>query len=256
MEKCKIYVVAHKKYERIDDPLYQTIQVGNAEQIFGDCLRDNTGDHISNKNKNYCELTAIYWLWKNVSDLDYIGICHYRRYFTRNKWSTNKKNFLNANDIIETLKDYDVILPRKMNILGNVRSFYYMHGEGREKDIDELSELIYSKYSEYKESFDEVLHSKSAHYYNMFIISKKDFDSYSEWLFSILFEIENRIDLKDYTPAEARIYGYMSEILLNVWIKKHKKKVKCFSIINIELNIFKRIINEIKNGVRGIKGNL
>lgn len=35
-------------------------------------IGDNTGDNISLRNPNYCELTGLYWAWKNLK-CDYIG---------------------------------------------------------------------------------------------------------------------------------------------------------------------------------------
>lgn len=79
----KILVVTHKSYWMPDENIYLPIFVGTnkSDRNF---LRDNEGDNISYKNKNYCELTAIYWAWKNLKldKYDYIGLCHYRRYFT------------------------------------------------------------------------------------------------------------------------------------------------------------------------------
>ena len=60
----------------------------------------------------------------------------------------------------------------------------------------------------------------------MMICKKKKFDEYCHWLFDILFEVEKRTDITNYTVAEARIYGYLSEILLNVWVDYKRLKVK------------------------------
>ena len=80
-EKIKIYVATHKKVPMPEKSIYQPIRVGAAlnEDDFG-YVRDDTGDNISNKNKNFCELTATYWILKNDNS-DIVGLKHYRRYF-------------------------------------------------------------------------------------------------------------------------------------------------------------------------------
>ena len=79
--EIKIIIATHKEYDLPHDPLYLPVHAGS--RIHGYSLpytADNTGDNISGKNASFCELTALYWAWKNV-DADYIGLCHYRRYF-------------------------------------------------------------------------------------------------------------------------------------------------------------------------------
>ena len=81
--KIKNYIITHKKFQVPDLEEYIPIQVGaEGKQDLG-YLKDNSGDNISSKNSNYCELTGMYWVWKNDKDSDIIGISHYRRYFTR-----------------------------------------------------------------------------------------------------------------------------------------------------------------------------
>ena len=93
-----ILVVTHKPHWMPKDKIYLPILVGNSS-IKEKYLRDNTGENISSKNKNYCELTAMYWAWKNLQS-DYIGLCHYRRYFMINI----RKNFFRKPDI--SFKDF------------------------------------------------------------------------------------------------------------------------------------------------------
>ena len=87
----KIFNITHKPIPHLNNELYTAFQVNSNVNpiIFNGILQDNTLDNIASKNDNYCELTACYWLWKNWSDSDYIGLCHYRRYFNffPNKYS-------------------------------------------------------------------------------------------------------------------------------------------------------------------------
>ena len=77
----KLYVATHKSYNQVQDQdLYIPILVG-ANKNIGEknYLRDNQGDNnISDRNFTFCELTGLYWIWKNSKD-DIVGLCHYRR---------------------------------------------------------------------------------------------------------------------------------------------------------------------------------
>ena len=81
----------NRNSKRIENPLFHHVIAGSCfqtEPIPDDVYLDNSGEHISELNKAYCELTTQYWAWKNM-EADYYGFCHYRRYF-----SFNKKTFL------------------------------------------------------------------------------------------------------------------------------------------------------------------
>ncbi|MBQ3973839.1 MAG: DUF4422 domain-containing protein, partial [Lachnospiraceae bacterium] len=73
----KIIVASHKSYWMPEDPVYLPVQVGAAGKEDLGYVRDDSGDNISGKNVNYCELTGLYWAWKNL-EADYIGLAHYR----------------------------------------------------------------------------------------------------------------------------------------------------------------------------------
>ena len=77
----KILVAAHKKYRMPEDKIYFPVQVGSYGKENIGFARDDEGDNISQKNPYFCELTGLYWIWKNV-DADYYGLVHYRRYFS------------------------------------------------------------------------------------------------------------------------------------------------------------------------------
>lgn len=85
MENVKIFICTHKETRFKKGEIYTPLLCGADYHKEIKILGDNTGDNISIKNKNYCELTGIYWIWKNINS-DYIGVCHYRRYFNLKKY--------------------------------------------------------------------------------------------------------------------------------------------------------------------------
>ena len=215
-----IYVVSHKMYKppQLDDS-YKTIYVGNKvreEARQKGYLIDSDGDEISEKNPYYCELTALYWIWKNDKTDEWVGLNHYRRYFL----SPETGKILNKYDIKQILTHYDVILWKKIILNESVERFYY-RGAGYRKDITLLKQVIQNLYPEYLNDCEDVLRANSASYANMFIIHREAFNAYCNWLFAILYEMEKELDMNGYTVQEKRVYGYLGEILLNVWIKKN-----------------------------------
>lgn len=237
MKEINIFVIAHKKIEKKLSDIYIPIQVGNADSL--GYLRDNTGDNITHKNSNYCELTGMYWTWKNYELAKFVGICHYRRFFSQS--SFRKNTILQEENIKKIMKDYDIILPKKFYFDVSVWENYFKNGQGKEKDLITTKEIIAKLYPEYLECFNTVLNQKSGHYCNMMIMSKENYCKYSEWLFDILAEVEKSTDLAGYTKEEARIYGYISELLLNVWVKQNNLRVKECSMVKTDSKQIERI---------------
>lgn len=79
--RIKIVVATHKPYQMPKDPIYLPLHVGADlhPEVCTDMQGDNEGNSISKKNAYYCELTGLWWLWKNVR-AEYKGLVHYRRY--------------------------------------------------------------------------------------------------------------------------------------------------------------------------------
>lgn len=220
MSDIKIMVAAHKKFPMPNDKkMYLPVLVG-AVNNYKDGInfqRDDEGENISSRNPNYNELTAVYWAWKNLKGIDAIGLVHYRRLFA----SKSKKNEpIEKKEVEDLLKRCDVIVPRKRNYYIETNKSHYIHAHN-EVPLMELEKLINRKYSDYSEAFKKVMKSRSAHMFNMFIMNKKAFDSYSFFVFSILQDLEDKIDISDFSIQEARVYGYLSELLMDVWIIKN-----------------------------------
>lgn len=242
----KIFVVTHKENPILSNEVLIPIQVGTSEPITATILRDNTFENIANKNGNYCELTAAYWIWKNVKDADYVGICHYRRYLNfYNDWynlkpSAQKK--INLDDFKNTklyntssakleqkvasiLSEYDVILCRPYKFKDGSLTQNYCD-DHRKEDWDMIKKIILEKHPEYSQSIIKFLDEGiTFHMGNMMISSKEKFDAYYSWLFSILFELESRITIPE-DAYQARIFGFISERLINLYMYHNNFKIK------------------------------
>lgn len=219
----KIIVASHKKYWMPADDIYLPLHVGKEGKADIGFIGDNTGDNISNKNANYCELTGLYWAWKNLP-AEYIGLCHYRRYFTRsNPRSCSKKKqvILTKAEWEELLNEHPIIVPDKRKYYIETNRSHYNHSHYA-KDLDMTEKIIQEKYPQYSEAFSKVMERTWAHMFNMFVMRRDYFDEYCNWLFDVLQELEKRTDITDYDAVEARIYGYISELLLDVWLETNK----------------------------------
>lgn len=238
--KNVIVVVSHVNGDFISYNPYKPLLVGKITSKENDYWKDNTGFNISKKNKNFCELTGLFWLWKNkINDFNVFGLNHYRRFFRyRGKILTNRN--------LETLLSmYDVILPKKFHWKKSVAKNYYENGKGFRNDLFIVKKIISEKYPDYLNSYDNVLSGKSASYFNMFVMKKNDFNKYCSWLFDILFEAENLIDTSTYDNQEARVFGYLSELLLNVWIEKEDLNVKYLKVIYKE-SVLRKVKSKLK----------
>jgi len=231
MKNIKIYVVSHKKADFPKNNLYIPIQVGNKEKFTE--VRDNTKDNIAPKNANFCELTAAYWILKNDNS-DITGLTHYRRYFFKSKFKNSIDNIIEQNDIETILKDYDIILPEKEHIVKYTVKKAYKHNHHIE-DLEKCREIIQELYPEYVQAFDDVMNGKKLYLYNMFISNKKIFNEYYNWLFDILFRLENEINIENYSDYDKRVFGFLAERLLNVWLQKNSNiKIKEMPVYNTE----------------------
>ena len=267
MSNIKIFICAHKEVSLPKHPYFLPIQAGAAlhDLIIG-YQPDNEGDNISIKNPHFCELTCHYWAWKNLKDVDIVGLNHYRRYFdfTR-KWPqfSADKHFIHTDDFLnqeyhfpnleEIFSNYDIILPVARHWrVSNTQQYADYHIA---KDWEMLRQIIKERHPEYMPAFEKTMdHSNRSVGYNMFITHWKHFDAYSEWLFDILFEVERRVPPID-DPIQSRIYGYMSERLINVFCEYHHLKIKSIPLImpldefdfHQNINNFKATYRRIKN---------
>ena len=218
----QIMVAAHKPYWMPDDSAYLPVHVGKALHPDLDLgyMGDDTGDNISAKNPHYCELTAIYWAWKNLK-ADYAGLVHYRRYFTKREVhgsEAKRAQVLKTLDWENLLAQAPVVVPDKRKYYIESNESHYLHAHHPE-GLTVTRQIVQEKYPDYMPAYDTVMNRTWAHMFNMFVMRRDLYDQYCAWLFAILGELERRVDISSYTPYEARIYGFVSELLLDVWLE-------------------------------------
>ncbi len=230
-ERVKIWVATHRSAEKFGDACYQFLHVGaeqHSEVKIEGAVRDNAGeDHISHKNDIYCELSGLYYVWKNRRDVDIIGLVHYRRFFVR-----QAKRTKTPNDIILTQAEIEACLKEHDVILGTPGKKLYAVGGYFTNPLDVPEFAIYRNilpslkalYPEYADSYKEEFFRPAMSFCNMMICRQDLFDRYCEFLFSVLFDAEKRWNDAGIGVAP-REMGYISEYLLNCWVRHNKLKV-------------------------------
>ncbi len=218
--KKRIYI-ARSVFDKALESEYETepyekeLQAGAAltmERLSSDILTDDVGDNISVKNKQYCELTALYWLWKHA-DEDVLGLVHYRRHFILPK------------DWFMRMREHkvDVVLPVPLYVAPSLAdNFKKRHDPAVwETMMGCLQERDMAESREAEVIFRKNLYSPC----NMFIMRKEALDDLCTWMFPVLFQTERRVGKKtdDY---QNRYPGFLSERLISFFFEKNRKKYK------------------------------
>ena len=244
IQNVAIFVATHKKID-VDFPAgYIPMQVNCAAtgEHWAGYFHDDFGDNISPKNPFYSELTVLYSAWKNC-DAAIKGICHYRRYMNNDSRATfNNRHLCDVNalgkdiivqDDIQTRLNggnCDVLLvspsgPNPLTSREELEKFCY------KQDIAAMIAVVEEDFPDYAEALQQVLNSKNLSYFNMLIAKAEVFDNYCQWLFDVLGRIELQCDLSGYDAQHKRLYGYLSEVLLNVYFEKHSVKRKYVGVV-------------------------
>lgn len=188
------------------------VQAGAAltEKRVADIL-DNTGENISYKNVNYCELTVLYWIWKNCLDHSrdntcqkYYGLFHYRRWLELSDADIKK---ISKNDI-------DVILPFPTVHEPDISEHHTRYI--KEQDWDAMLCALKELSTEYYNRCDKIFSQKYMYNYNILIAKNHVLRRYCEWLFPILERVEQLSDPKGDERTD-RYIGYIGENLLTLY---------------------------------------
>lgn len=225
-KNLKLLVAAHKADAKTrTDGCYLPVQAGkelHPELDLG-FQNDNEGDNISSRNPSWCELTVLYWGWKNLEGVKYIGLNHYRRYF----------DGVDENNINSLMNGYDMIVakqanpmlsrrerPQNLMVLTSLEDYYL------------FADTFLSIYPQYKREFIKYFYNSRVSYpYQMFIASKKIYDDYCSFMFPVLFEFEKRMKPHGYT-RQKRTIGYLGEFFLALYVECKHLKVREMPIID------------------------
>lgn len=235
----KIYMFCFNKSSIINKECYYNIYAGSNKENMTKKLTDSSGDNISNRNFSFCELTGLYWVWKNVP-ASIVGFEHYRRYFYKKGIVLNTKNVLTSKKIQKILSSSDIIVPEKSYVFPDTiyKNFISNHIES---DLDMCKDIIKKKYPDYIPAFDKVFNAKYYYANNMFIAKKSISDEYSKWLFDILLELDKKIDYDNRDSLNRRACGFLGERLFNVWLEKNSQyKKKEYPVYNVEHGLLKQ----------------
>ena len=226
-----IYAAYHRAAPRLGGSHIVPIHVGRAQaQALPQMIGDDTGDNISARNGAWCELTALYWAWKNDTQSDYIGLMHYRRVldltdthpdgpvehfpqqFDVDDWSAGADQWLES-----SLADFDIVVPRA-HAMGRTVAANYTRGHAPQ-DWAIMRDVIAREFPQFIASFDAVADGHEIRLGNMAVMSRPIFETYCAFVFGVLFGVENTdVDRGHYSVYQGRYLGFLAERLMSVFI--------------------------------------
>lgn len=192
---------------------YIPLQVGaTLTDVRKGCQTDATGINISQKNRDYSECTGIYWIWKNTSGQDYVGINHYRR------------RLMFDEDNLKEIKrqGIDVTLSLPHFCVTTVREFFMRFVS--KKDWELMTNAILLNHSERIELWEKY---ENGHFYfhgNLALWKREWFDKYCEFAFGIAEQIEAEYEKRGIIRQD-RYMGFLFENLTSFFVMMHKDEM-------------------------------
>ncbi|WP_277203477.1 DUF4422 domain-containing protein [Veillonella seminalis] len=231
----KLLLCHHKKSPYVKNECILPIQVGKANKDFEleYCVGDDTGDNISEKNPSWCELTALYWAWKNL-DADYYGLMHYRRFLSfEDNEDYRVVTKLDEGDITKSLSPENIRrLCQSADIITGpiwgihpvglehkrMSSYEFYAKEHIKADMDITLKVIKEKFPEYYYASLDEMSSNECFFMNLMVLKKELFYEYCEFLLGVLTEVEKQIDITDRDSYQKRVFGFIAERLSNMFV--------------------------------------
>ena len=272
----KVFVVYHKPYQLLKTDIITPIHVGRAiphlpskdyqhlnknddQWMKDNMIGDDTGDNISEKNRSYCELTGIYWAWKNyekIGNPDYIGFMQYRRHFIFNEdvynsyipYNDDERTYskytvgsiyegysehfgLSDDNIRKYCNEYDCIIPKKCELkyadISSIKKDYVTSIKGtRKRDYNLLIKIVREIAPEYYQTAKKRMSMSDKNCFQSFILRREHFFDYCAFLFGVLDVVEKKINTANYSINGQRTLGYLGEILFDSYMHKIRENEK------------------------------
>ena len=245
MQNVNIFVAAHKPGWPSLPPGYTVLQVGAAlhDHLPRAGAFDDAGENISRKNRNWCELTALWWIAHHAEDA-ILGLVHYRRLFSfascRNPFleqyhmtpdDPRLSSMLRTDSVPALLEDADILLPYAQYVKETIAGQY--RAEHRAGDLAATIAAFERLHPSERAILHRSLQGYREYGYNMMIARRDLFRAYADWLFEILEDVETQITVSD-DPYQARVFGFLSERLMNVFVETHHLRVRTLPLIFLE----------------------
>ncbi len=235
--RVKIFSIFFRPFKAFHVNPFIPIQAGKSGSKYNlGFLGDDTGENISHKNKTFSELTAYYWVWKNIKS-EYIGFCHYRRYLNflspKDKCkaisANSKKLYVNLTHSIPAIEnylhEYDLILPQRHNLENSISQLYQTHFSA--SDWEHFTDTITKLYPQLQTISDKTFNENRYIYYMLFITKWEYFDEFMTMLFNIFSDLEPKISVSN-NPYKSRVFAFLAERFYNLYIQHliDEKRVK------------------------------
>ncbi len=226
----QIYVVYHTEAPLFESELLRPIQTGCdlAIEDLG-MLRDACGEHQSAKNPHWCELTVLYWLWKNALEAEpqceYWGLCHYRRFMSLTRKPAGQQRKIGLSEFkacfekdfahAPQMGDFDLYLPEAYDAFPLTAEQDYLKHHDR-PSWELMKEVLCKLHPEYKTSLDSFCAGYELHFALNFVIRRCYFEQLMAWMFSLVEQWEQEMEQRG-LEFEPRGTGFIMERLINVW---------------------------------------
>lgn len=222
-----VAVASHRPYRMPGDDGYLPLHVGAAlhPDACPGMQPDDDGDNISTLNPRYCELTGLYWMWRNCCSARK-GLVHYRRLLgslapDRRKSKDPYGRIATASEL-KSLVDGHGVVVAKRRVYGIETVYGHYAHTFEASQFDACREVLSSRCPEYVPAWDRLMRSRGAHLFNMFVMRSDLFDSYCAWLFPVLADLDTTVDSSRYDPFAGRWIGRVSERLLDPWLETNR----------------------------------